>query len=228
MWWALGVLVVIAVGFPLTIGLATRGLGRRPLKPLRPSPAVQWLQERYGLTERAGVRVESAVARGEPAGDPALEDAAHGLAALVVSGRAPGQRQLRIIGLSSMAVGAGCLVVAIVIVGLGHAGKVSALIAYGLFAMANAWVQLVYGPHRRRRQATRALEVNRQAAGARLSFRAGDGRGEGGAGDSGDRGDRQHRQRGGPGAGGGRPSGPGPDPGPGRGSAPGRRDRGSG
>jgi hypothetical protein len=228
MWWALGILVVIAVGFPLTIGLATRGLGRRPLKPLKPSPAVQWLQERYGLNERVGVRVESAVARGELVGDPALEDAVHGLAALIVSGRAPGQRQLRIVGLSSMALGAGCLVVAIVVVGLDHAGEAPALIPYGLFATANAWVQLVYVPRRRRRQAARALEVNRQAAEAQLSFGAEDRRGEGGAGDSGDGGDRQRRGRGGAGAGGGRSSGPGPDPGPVRGPAAIRRDGGSG
>lgn len=175
MWWALGVLVVVAVGLPLTIGLATRGLGRRPLKPLKPSQTVQWLQERYGLDGRAGERVESAVARGERVGDPALEDAAHGLAALIVGGRAPGQRLLRRVGFGSMALGAGCLVFAIVVVGLNqHAGAAPSLIPYGLFWMGNAWVQLVYSPRRRRRQATRALEANRQAAATRLSFWAED------------------------------------------------------
>ena len=74
-----------------------------------------------------------------------------------------------------MALGAGCLVFAIVVVGLNqHAGAAPSLIPYGLFWMGNAWVQLVYSPRRRRREATRALEANRQAAATRLSFWAED------------------------------------------------------
>ena len=66
-WWALGVLVVVAAGFPLTIMLVTRGMADRPPKPLRPGygKTGQWLHERYGLDWRACVRVEQAVGRGD-------------------------------------------------------------------------------------------------------------------------------------------------------------------
>jgi hypothetical protein len=194
MWWALGVLVVIAVGFPLTIGLATRGLGRRPLKPLKPNPTVQWLQERYGLDGRASARVESAVAHGERVGDPALEDAANGLAALIVSNDAPGLRSLRMAGFGVMAGGTVLLIVAIIAVTLNIlASHLQFFLVYGPLLMIQGGVQAILVPRIRRRKAAAALELNRQAAAARLSFRAGDHRAKGDARDSGDGGDRQRR-----------------------------------
>jgi hypothetical protein len=221
-WWALGVLVVVAVGLPLTIGLATRGMADRPPKPLRPGygKTGQWLYERYGLDWRACVRIQQAVARGERVGDPALEDAAHGLAVLTVSGRAPGQRLIRVAGVVWLGSGATIVVVGIVVVVLGHApARLDFLLWYGPFMMVQAGVQTIWVPRIQRRKASRALELNRQAATAQLWCRAEDHQGGGGASDSGDGGDRERRDGGR--AGGGRrgPSGPGPDPGPGRGPA---------
>ena len=195
MWWALGVLLVIAVGFPLAIGLATRGLGRRPLKPLKPSPTGQWLQERYGLDGRASARVELAVAHGERVGNPALEDAAHGLAAMIVSGRAPGQRQARRAGFCGLVGGAVVLIVGIIAVTLNlFASYLRFALVYGPLLMIQGGVQAIWAPRTRQRKAAAALELNRQAAAARLSFRAEEHRGEAGARDSGDGGDRQHRR----------------------------------
>jgi hypothetical protein len=174
-WWALGVLVVIAVGFPLTVGLATRGLGRRPLKPLKPSPTVQWLQERYGLDGRASARVELAVAHGERVGNPALEDAAHGLAAQIVSNDAPGQQVARRAGFVGVAGGAVVLIVGIVGISLHHwASHLQFSLVYGPLLMIQGGVQAIWAPRIRRRKAAAALERNRQAAAARLSFRSED------------------------------------------------------
>ena len=122
MWWALGVLAVVAVGLPLTVGLATRGMADRPPKPLRPGygKTGQWLHERYGLDWRACVRIQQAVARGERVRNPALEDAAHELAALTVRGQAPEQRLLRKVGCGAMALGAAILITGIVVIIIGH------------------------------------------------------------------------------------------------------------
>jgi hypothetical protein len=169
-WWALGVVVVIAVGLPLTIGLATRGMASQPPRPFRPGygKTGQWLHEQYGLDWRDCVRIERAVTRGQQVEDSALEDAAHGLATLIVSGRAPGQRLRQTVGYGGVALGLGCLIFAIVAVCLGyHAGEAPFLIPYALFVTANAWFQQIWGPRRQRRQAARALEANRPAAAAR-------------------------------------------------------------
>ena len=183
-WWAIGVALVIAVGLPLTIGLATRGMASRPPRPLRPGygKTGQWLHERYGLDWRACVRIQQAVARGERIGDPALEDATHGLAALTVSGRAPGQQLLRILGYVGMTAGAAILVGGIVMVAFGHAPlRLLFLLCYGPLLMVQSGVRPLWMVRIQRRKATRALEVNRQAADARLSFEARDHRGGGGA-----------------------------------------------
>jgi len=174
-WWALGVVVVIAVGLPLTIGLSTRGLGRRPMRPLRPGygKTGRWLHERYGLDWRTCVRVEQSVMRGERVDDPALENPAHELAALIVSGRAPDQRLIRILGYGSMALGVGALIFVIVLLGLGHhIREAPALIPYGLFLTFHSWFMLIRGQRRQRQRAARALELNRQASARRLSFGA--------------------------------------------------------
>jgi hypothetical protein len=230
-WWALGVLVLVAVGLPLTIGLATRGMADRPPKPLRPGfgKTGQWLHERYGLDWRACVRIQQAVARGERVGDPALEDPAHGLAALTVSGRAPGQRLLRIVGYIGMTAGAAVLVGGIVMVVFGHApSRLLFFLWYGPLLMAQSGIRPLWMVRIQRRKAARALEVNRQAATARLWFGAEDRRCEGGASDSCDGGDRQCRRGGRAGRGRRGSPGPGPDPGPGLGPAARRGDRGPG
>jgi hypothetical protein len=196
-WWALGVVAVILVGLPLTVGLTTRGMASRPPRPFRPGygKTGEWLHERYGLDWRTCVQVEQIVARGERTGDPALEEAVHGLAALIVSGRAPGQRLIRVVSYGSMVLGVGCLIFVIVVLGLGHhVGETPALIPYGVFLTLHSWFQLIHGPRRQRRRAARALELNRQAAAARLSFGSEDHQGGGGARDPGDGGDRQHRR----------------------------------
>jgi hypothetical protein len=136
------VALVIAVGLPLTIGLATRGMASRPPRPLRPGygKTGQWLHERYGLDWRACVRIQQAVARGERVGDPPLEDATHGLAALTVRGRAPGQRLIRVAGLVWMGSGAVVLTVEIVVLCL-HGREASRLLFflwYGPFMMVQA------------------------------------------------------------------------------------------
>jgi hypothetical protein len=177
-WWALGVLVVVAVGFPLTIGLVTRGMADRPPKPLRPGygKTGQWLHEHYGLDWRACVRIQQAVTRGERVGDSTLEDAAHGLAALTVRGRAPGQRLLLVAGL--VWIGSGVVVLAVEIVVLclhGHqASRLLFFLWYGPFMIVQATVQTIWVPRIQRRKASRALELNRQAAPAQLWCRAED------------------------------------------------------
>jgi hypothetical protein len=166
-WWALGVVAVIAVGLPLTIGLATRGMANRPPRPLRPGygKTGRWLHERYDLDWRTCVRIQQAVGRGERVDDPALEDPAHGLAALIVSGRAPDQRLIRILGYGSVALGVGCLMLVIVALGLGdHIREAPALIPYALFLTFHSWFMLIRGQRRQRQRAARALELNRQAA----------------------------------------------------------------
>jgi hypothetical protein len=61
---------------------------------------------------------------------------------------------------------------AVAVVCLGHhAGETPLLIPYGLFITGNAWFQQIWGPRRQRRQAARALEVNRQPC--LLGYRSG-------------------------------------------------------
>ena len=94
---------------------------------------------------------------------------------------------LRIAGFSGIALGLAVLVVGVVVVSLSHAAfRLEFFLWDGPFLIIQGCVQTIWVPRVQRRKASVALEVNRPAAAARLSFRAGDHQDEGGACDSGD------------------------------------------
>src|SRR5947209_15543481 len=81
--------VVLAVTVVLTIGAwRFRGKPRRPLAEPRTDRVDRWLIQQYGLASlRDCWDVRDAVRGGRAVGDPALREAAHGLAAELLSGR---------------------------------------------------------------------------------------------------------------------------------------------
>lgn len=89
--WAWVVLVVVAVGIPVTVWLRSRTL-KPPREPYgSPIPKLdrvdRWLYDQYRLGNLDRSRVSQAVIEGRELSEPALRHAAHGLAAAMLTGQ---------------------------------------------------------------------------------------------------------------------------------------------
>ena len=163
--------MVIGVALPLGAWLLTRGVARRPPAKLRPSHGRvdTWIQQRYGLSWQECSRVRTSVAQGVPVSDPVLADAVHGLAAATVSGKVPGQRATRIAarlnGVSGTALAA-FAIISHVTRTLMAGGLI--FIPQGLLLAASSCISSVQ-LRRQRRNAVRALELNRAVPGSTAS-----------------------------------------------------------
>jgi hypothetical protein len=160
--WAVGGILVIAVGLPLVAWFVTRHWEHRPPDISYNDRVQAWLLQAYGLPRLQRLAIQRAVEAGQHVGDPALEAAAHGLAAQILSGDLPGPSHARL---------KGWLVVA---AGLALIGGEVAL--YMIPGNDNSWgggtaflgvlvggggVTYILLPRRRPRAARRALELNR-------------------------------------------------------------------
>ncbi|MGI8447145.1 MAG: hypothetical protein ACR2MP_08210 [Streptosporangiaceae bacterium] len=162
----MGAIAVICVGLPVTAWLATRGLGRRPAAPLKPyhGRVESWVHRQYELDWPQCSWILGAVAQGSRAADPALEDAAHRLAAATLAGKVPGVWLMRlapgvnvVLGLALAALGIGAL-----FWGQGPLPTIF-LIPEGASLFALGWHNYVRGAGRQRKNAARALELNQPA-----------------------------------------------------------------
>jgi hypothetical protein len=164
--WAICVIAVIGVGLPVTTWLMTRGLARRPPTPLKPyhGRVDSWIHRQYGLDWAECSLVHAAVAQGRRVSNPALEDAAHRLAAAVLRGKVPGVRALRLAAGVNVVLGLGMAVL-----GISLFWTANRLLAF-ICVLEGAWfitigrLNFVRGPGRQRQNAARALELNQIAA----------------------------------------------------------------
>jgi hypothetical protein len=165
--WAASIIVLIGAGLPLGAWLLMRRLAHRPPGDLSSGDRVDdWLRREYGLAWLERSRVRTAVAEGRLVDDPALEGAAHGLAARTLSGSLRGGQLQRVAGRINLVIGA-------VLVAVGAARlaartsqeAASFLIIEGVILTANGWVSFIWLPKRQRRAAARALGLNRAAIG---------------------------------------------------------------
>ncbi len=165
--WALSALLVIVVGLPVIAWAATRGLARRPPAPLRPyhGRAESWVHQQYTLDWPQCSLILRAVAQGRRVADPALEDAAHRLAAATLAGKVPGVWLLRLAPGVNVVLGLG-----LATLGIGGLlrGKdtmtAMILIPEGALFCILGWYQYARGAGRQRAKAARALELNQLAA----------------------------------------------------------------
>ena len=113
--WGLAALAVIIAGLPAIAWTATRGMARRPAAPLKPyhDRMDQWIHRQYGLDWADCRPIRKAVAEGSRVTNPALEDAAHQLAAATLSGKVPGARRVRLLSMTNLVLG-------VVLVGSGN------------------------------------------------------------------------------------------------------------
>ena len=161
--WGLAALATILVGLPVIAWIATRRLARRPPTPYR-GRMDTWIHRQYGLDWADCPPVRTAVAQGSRVTNPALEDAAHRLAAATLSGTAPGTRLVRLMAGIKLVLGA--VVAAGGIVGLASgATRVAAgvLLFEGAWFAVHGWIDWAYVVRRQRRKAARALELNQIA-----------------------------------------------------------------
>ena len=165
--WGFAALGTIVVGLPVIAWMATRGMARRPAAAFKPyhDGMDKWIHRQYGLDWADCRPIRKAVAEGGRVTNPALEDAAHRLAAATLSGKAPGARMIRVgIGINIVtsivlaALGAGFL--------LSGANQIAGavLFAESLLFFAAAGYRWVYVLGRQRKKAARALELNQPAA----------------------------------------------------------------
>ncbi len=165
--WGLVALAAIVVGLPVIAWLSTRGMARRPAAPLKPyhDRMDQWMHQQYGLGWADCRPIRKAVAEGSRVTDPALEDAAHQLAAATLSGKAPGVRRVRLASRAYLVLGV--VVAASGIVALASGADLFSavlLLAEGGLFFALRWIIWAYTQRRQRGNAARALELNRPAA----------------------------------------------------------------
>ena len=163
MLWAVGALVVIGAGLPVTAWLATRGLARRPATPLKPyhGRVESWIHRQYQLDWTECSLILSAVTQGRRVSGPGLEDAAHRLAAATLRGKVPGIRAVRLAATINLILGpamAGAGIAALFLPG----SKFTAvfLIIEGVLFFTLGWLNYVRGPGKQRKNAARALELN--------------------------------------------------------------------
>ena len=165
--WGLAALVVIVAGLPAIAWAATRGTARRPAAPLKPyhDRMDQWIHRQYGLDWADCRPIRKAVAEGSRVTNPALEDAAHQLAAATLSGKVPGARRVRLVSMTNLVLGVVLVAAAIIALASGAGGfSAGALLAEGAWFFTLCWVIWVPAMRRQRGKAARALELNRPAA----------------------------------------------------------------
>ena len=103
--------------------------------------------------------------RGQPRHEPALEDAAHRLAAATLSGKAPRARRVRLVATTNLVLGVVISVSAIIALPSGaDRFSVGVLLAEGAGFFALGRITWVYTVRRQREKAARALELNQPAA----------------------------------------------------------------
>jgi hypothetical protein len=166
MTYAAGVIVVIGVGLPLGAWLLTRRIARRPPGELGRGDRVDdWLRQEYGLAWLERSRIQAAVAAGRRVSDPALEGAAHGLAARTLNGGLKADQQQRFAGLINLGISTLAFAAGVVDL-LRHPSQHATLflIPWGVFLAAYGSFTFFWLPKRRRQAAARALELNQAAA----------------------------------------------------------------
>ena len=164
--WAVGAIAVICVGLPVTAWLATRGLARRPAAPLKPyhGRIESWVHRQYDLDWPQCSLILRPVAQGSRAADPALEDAAHRLAAATLAGKVPGVWVVRLAPRINVVLGLGLATLGIGGLFWGQEQLTTIfLIPEGALLFALGWHNYVRGAGRQRKNATRALELNQLA-----------------------------------------------------------------
>lgn len=167
MLWAVFALAVIALGLPVTAWAVTRGLARRPPEPLTPhhGRAEKWIRQHYGVDWSGCSLIQKAVAQGSRVADPVLEDAAHQLAAATLARKAPNTRSLYAAAVMNIALGP--LMASFGISSLFWATSrfpAIFLIFQGAWFFTLGWIQYKHGVGRQRKNAFRALELNRLGA----------------------------------------------------------------
>ncbi len=163
MLWALGALVVIGAGLPLTAWLATRGLARRPSAPLQPyhGRAETWIHREYQLGWPECSLIHDAVARGRRVGDPGLEDAAHRLADATLRRKVPGTRVLYLAAGANLVLGPAMIGLAIASLFLSENRFLAVyFVIEGALFSSLGWHNYVRGPRKQRNNAARALDLN--------------------------------------------------------------------
>jgi hypothetical protein len=142
--WAVVVVVVLALGTPV----AGWWFARRP-PPLDTADRGhgeidRWLVEQFGLGGRERSRVRAAVMLGRPSSDPALADAARGLAAQVMADRFRTLRLGRKVGWFNLILG---LAYAAFAIGVMIVGPWPGKWFLGVFGCFNGWVLSLIGVH---------------------------------------------------------------------------------
>lgn len=162
--WGLVALAAILVGLPVIAWATTRGLARRPATPYR-GRMDAWIHRQYGLDWTDCPPVRTAVAQGSRVTDPALEDAAHRLAAATLYGAAPGTRLVRLMAGIKLVLGAVVAASGIIALASGAArAATTVLLVEGAWSAVHGWIDWAYVVRRQRQKAARALEFNQRAA----------------------------------------------------------------
>ena len=125
----------------------------------------EWIHQQFGLGWADCRPVRKAVAEGRRVTNPALEDAAHRLAAATLSGKAPGIRRVRLVATANLVLGVVVAASAIIALASG-ADRFSAgvLFAEGVLFFALRWVIWAHAVRRQRKKAARSRELNQPAA----------------------------------------------------------------
>lgn len=164
--WGLVASAVIVAGLPAIAWAATRGMARRPAAPLKPyhDRRDTWIHRQYGLDWADCRPIRKAVAEGSRVPNPALEDAAHQLAAATLSGKVPGAQRVRLVSMTTLVPGVVLVAAAIIVLASGAGGfSAWALLAEGAWLLTLRWVFWVPTMRRQRGNAARARELNRLA-----------------------------------------------------------------
>ena len=165
--WGFVALAAIVVGLPVVAWMATRGMARRPAAAFKPyhDGMDKWIHQQYGLDWADCRPIRKAVAEGARVTNPALEDAAHRLAAATLSGKAPAARLIRVAIRINIVTGS---VLAAFAAGflLSGSNRIAApvLFADSLLFFIPAGFSWVHVLGRQRNKAARALELNQPAA----------------------------------------------------------------
>jgi hypothetical protein len=123
-----------------------------------------WIHRQYGLDWADCRPIRKAVAEGSRVTNPALEDAAHRLAAATLSGKAPGTRRVRLVSVTNLVLGVVIVAPGIFALASG-ANRFSAavLLAEGAWFFVLGRITWVYVGRRQRKKAACALELNQPA-----------------------------------------------------------------
>ncbi len=157
---------MIGLGLPVFAWLATRPLARRPPTPLKPyhGRAETWIHRQYGLDWPECSLIRTAVTLGRQVGEPGLEDAAHRLAAATLRDQVPGARAARLAASVNLVLGPAMAAGGIAGFFFSTNSFLSGyLIAEGAFFFLLGWLNYTHGPGKLRKNAARALELNRVA-----------------------------------------------------------------